>query len=97
VLVPLISRATLKSDWVSREIDKRRAIFDERHANILPVETEPRLAERMAVGFTPITAGARGSAEERDSMAHAVQTIGAVVKGERPPPFRTLPVSGRPG
>lgn len=90
VLVPVISRASLKSDWVQREIEKRKMIFEELHANILPIETEHRLAERMAVGFTPILAGKRDSEEERAAMQSAIETIRDVALGKREPPFSTM-------
>ena len=87
VLVPIISRAALKTEWVMREIDKRKKIFDENHANILPIETEFRLAEVMAVGFTPVVSGRRGSEEEQRSMASVIETIRAVRDGDAPLPY----------
>lgn len=89
VLVPIISRASLESDWVKREIGKRRELFDEGHANILPVETEHRLAEKMGVGFTSILTGRPGSEEETIAIGRAVDTIREVTAGRRPPPFRS--------
>lgn len=87
VLVPIISRAALKTEWVMREIDKRKKIFDENHADILPIETEFRLAEVMAVGFTPVVSGRRGSEEEQRSMESVIETIRAVRDGDAPLPY----------
>ena len=72
-----------------REIEKRLAMFDVNHANILPVATEEGLAERMAVGFAPIIAGRRGTQEEAAAIESAVRAIREVREGKRPPPFRS--------
>lgn len=90
VLLPIISGASLRSAWMQREIAKRKTIFDERHANILPIETEPRLAEQMAVGFAPIGAGRPGTREEELAIERVIATIQEVKAGIRPPPYATV-------
>ena len=89
VLLPIISGASLRSNWMQREIAKRKTIFDEHHANILPIETEPRLAEQMAVGFAPIGSGRPGTREEELAIERVVATIREVKAGIRPPPYAT--------
>jgi hypothetical protein len=85
VLVPIVSRAAKDAEWVKKEIAKRKKIFDENNANILPIETKPNLAQEMAVGFTPVYAGESGS--ESESINLVIELIRAVKNGDKPGPF----------
>jgi hypothetical protein len=87
VLVPIISRAALKTEWVLKEIDKRNEIFEEKNSNILPIETERGLSKEIAVGFTPVPAGRPGEEGERTSMEIVIKEIQAVKKGGGHQPF----------
>ena len=89
VMMPIVSPDAIGADgdesWVQREIRYRKALFDEDHSNILPIELRAGLAAEVADGFSPI----RASDSEDDAMAIAIRTIREVRAGLRSPPYAT--------
>lgn len=89
VMMPIVSPDAIGTDddesWVQREIRYRKALFDEDHSNILPIELREGLAGEVADGFSPIRATDRADA----AIAIAVETIQEVRSGVRPLPYST--------
>lgn len=89
VMMPFVSDRAIGADgqpgWVQREIEYRKTLFDEDHCNILPIELTKGLSQTFADGFSAILVSGDGSS----SRAEAIDTIRAVQKGERAPPFAT--------
>jgi CRP-like cAMP-binding protein len=92
VLLPIITRDALESDWVRREIGRRMLIFDPIRSNILPVVLEEGLAERMELGdasLPPIVTGRKGE-QANDAIRKAAHWIREVRDGIQSPPFKTV-------
>ena len=87
VMVPFVSERAAGQDgqagWVQREIEYRKTLFDEAHANILPIELTKGLAQSFADGFSAIAVGGDGL----DRVNEAADAIRAVRDGRKSPPY----------
>jgi class 3 adenylate cyclase len=87
VMVPFVSERAVgpagQAGWVQREIEYRKTLFDEAHANILPIELTKGLAQSFADGFSAIPVSGDGL----EGVSEAIEAIRAVIDGRKPPPY----------
>ena len=86
VFVPIISKHSVRSKWVTDEIRRRRQIF-ETNPNVLSMALEDALAEKAASGISSLTAGELGSEPEKRALDHAISMVQKVKRGEGPFPL----------
>lgn len=87
VFMLIISRAASRSDYVARELERRRSVFPER-ANILSVSYDQASAIEMTDGVGLLSVGANRE-QEATAIRDAIQLIESVRDGAMEPPMRS--------
>jgi hypothetical protein len=89
VLLPIVSRDALASEWVRAEIEKRSTLFDPISSNILPVALEDGLTEMMRLDLASLPPIVLSRIGQDEAIRQSIEWISAVAHGDQPPPFKT--------
>lgn len=85
VFMPIVSRGSSRSEWVLKEMKRRRAIFPDR-PNIFPISLEDNIAAEMFGGIKWLKVG-QTTSQEKESVRSAIETIKSVRSGALKPPL----------